>query len=118
VTPEGDNCAIVATVSTEMDYEETTLLLRRHLQRKLASRDLEVLSFDVAVDEVTAAADHYGVAMAALILPNSLSLGARTGTWASAKGLNATSCRTSSKTSRCQSTCCTSITSWWSQVQH
>lgn len=80
VTPEGDNCAIVATVSTEMDYEETTLLLRRHLQRKLASRDLEVLSFDVAVDEVTAAADHYGVAMAALILPNSLSLGARTGT--------------------------------------
>jgi hypothetical protein len=41
---------------------------------------LEVISFDVAVDEVTAAADHHGVAMAALILPNSLSLGARTGT--------------------------------------
>jgi len=80
VTPEGDECAIVATVSTELDYEETTLLLRRHLQRKLASRDLEVISFDVAVDEVTAAADHHGVAMAALILPNSLSLGARTGT--------------------------------------
>ena len=80
VTPEGDECAVVATVSTELDYEETTLILRRHLQRKLASRDLEVISFDVAVDEVTAAADHHGVAMAALILPNSLSLGARTGT--------------------------------------
>jgi hypothetical protein len=112
VTPEGDNCAIVATVSTEMDYEETTLLLRRHLQRKLASRDLEVLSFDVAVDEVTAAADH------------STHFTNHTIAWCShwhracAKGLNATSCRTSSKTSRCQSTCCTSITSWWSQVQH
>ncbi|MDP6235708.1 MAG: hypothetical protein QF364_07700 [Candidatus Poseidoniaceae archaeon] len=80
VTPEGDECAIVATVSTDLDYEETTLILRRHLQRKLASRDLEVISFDVAVDEVTAAQDHHGVAMAALILPNSLSLGARTGT--------------------------------------
>jgi hypothetical protein len=34
----------------------------------------------VAVDEVTAANDHHGVAMAALILPNSLSLGAKTGT--------------------------------------
>ena len=80
VTPEGDECAIVATVSTDLDYEETTLMLRRHLQRKLASRDLEVLSFDVAVDEVTAAADHHGVAMAALIMLNSLSLGARSGT--------------------------------------
>ncbi len=80
VTPEGDSCAVVATISTDLDYEETSLLLRRHLQRKLASRDLEVLSFDVAVDEVTAASEHHGVAMAALILPNSLSLGARTGT--------------------------------------
>jgi hypothetical protein len=78
-TPEGDACAIVATISTNLDYEETSLLLRRHLQRKLASRDLEVISFDVAVDEVTAASEHHGVAMAALILPNSLSLGARTG---------------------------------------
>ena len=34
----------------------------------------------MAVDEVTAANDHHGVAMAALILPNSLSLGAKTGT--------------------------------------
>ena len=57
-------------MSTDLDYEETTLILRRHLQRKLASRDLEVISFDVAVDEVTAAQDHHGVAMAALILPN------------------------------------------------
>jgi len=80
VTPEGDECAIVATVSTELDYEETTLILRKNLQNKMASRDLEILSFDIAVDEVTAAADHHGVAMAALILPNSLSLGARTGT--------------------------------------
>jgi hypothetical protein len=79
-TPEGDACAIVATISTELDYEETSLLLRRNLQRRLASRDLEVKSFDVAVDEVTAANDHHGVAMAALILPNSLSLGAKTGT--------------------------------------
>ena len=60
-----------------MDYEETTLLLRRNLQRRLASRDLEVITFDVAVDEVTAGAEHHGVAMAALILPNSLSLGGR-----------------------------------------
>lgn len=80
VTPEGDECAIVATVSTELDYEETTLILRKNLQNKMASRDLELISFDIAVDEVTAAADHHGVAMAALILPNSLSLGARTGT--------------------------------------
>ena len=79
-TPEGDACAVVATISTELDYEETSLLLRRNLQRRLASRDLEVKSFDVAVDEVTAANDHHGVAMAALILPNSLSLGANTGT--------------------------------------
>ena len=51
-TPEGDECAIVASITTEVDYEETVLLLRRNIQRRLASRDLEVLSFDVAVDEV------------------------------------------------------------------
>ena len=78
VTPEGDECAIVATITT--DYEETVLLLRRNLQRRLASRDLEVVEFDVAVDEVTAGQDHHGVAVAALILPESLSLGARTKT--------------------------------------
>jgi pyruvoyl-dependent arginine decarboxylase (PvlArgDC) len=71
-TPEGEVCAIVAKISTELDYEETEALLKRNLQRRLASRDLEVQSFDVAVDEVTAAQDHYGVAMAALILPESL----------------------------------------------
>ncbi len=71
-TPEGEVCAIVAKISTELDYEETEALLKRNLQRRLASRDLEVQSFDVAVDEVTAAQDHYGVAMAALILPDSL----------------------------------------------
>ena len=71
-TPEGEECAIVAKITTELDYEETEALLNRNLQRRLASRDLEVQSFDVAVDEVTAAQDHYGVAMAALILPESL----------------------------------------------
>ena len=55
------------------DFEETTPLLRRNLQRRLASRDLEVESFDLAVDEVTAGRDHHGVAVAALILPDSLS---------------------------------------------
>ena len=38
------------------------------------------MEFDVAVDEVTAHSDHHGVAVAALILPESLSLGARTKT--------------------------------------
>jgi len=80
VTPEGDECAVVATITTDRDYEETVLLLRRNLQRRLASRDLEVVQFDVAVDEVTAGQDHHGVAVAALILPESLSLGARTKT--------------------------------------
>ena len=63
---------MVAKITTELDYEETETLLKRNLQRRLASRDLEVQSFDIAVDEVTAAQDHYGVAMAALILPESL----------------------------------------------
>ena len=80
VTPEGDECAIVATISTALDYEETSLLLRRNLQRRLATRDLEVVSFDLAVDEVTAGAGHHGVAMAALIMPNSLTLGGRQST--------------------------------------
>ena len=73
-TPEGEECAIVAKITTELDYEETESLLKRNLQRRLASRDLEVVSFDVAVDEVTAAQDHFGVAMAALILPESLKM--------------------------------------------
>ena len=39
-----------------------------------------MIEFDVAVDEVTAGQEHHGVAVAALILPDSLSLGARTKT--------------------------------------
>ena len=42
--------------------------------------DLEVISFDLAVDEVTAGAVHHGVAMAALIMPNSLNFGGRQST--------------------------------------
>ncbi len=80
VTPEGDECTIVATITTALDYEETVLLLRRNLQRRLASRDLEVIEFDVAVDEVTAGQDHHGVAIAALILAESLTFGAKTRT--------------------------------------
>ena len=88
VTPEGDECAIVATITTtEMDYEETSLLLRRNLQRRLATRDLEVISFDFAVDEVTAGSGHHGVAMAALIMPNSLNFGGRQSTGPISGGL-------------------------------
>ena len=90
VTPEGDECSIVATITTDLDYQETMLLLRRNLQRRLASRDLEVVEFDVAVDEVTAGQDHHGVAVAALILPESLSLGARTKTGPIRGGLTRT----------------------------
>lgn len=73
-SPEGDECAIVSTLSTDMDYEETEMLLKRNLQRRLASRDLEVTSFDIAVDEVTSGPEHHGVALAALIMPNSLGI--------------------------------------------
>jgi len=90
VTPEGDECAIVATIATDLDYEETTILLRRNLQRRLASRDLEVIQFDMAVDEVTAGQDHHGVAVAALILPESLAMGARTRTGPIRGGLTRT----------------------------
>ena len=69
--------SLVDSITTEVDYEETVLLLRRNIQRRLASRDLEVLSFDVAVDEVTAGQDHHGVAIAALILPDSLRMAGR-----------------------------------------
>jgi len=63
---------VVATVSTDTPYEETESLLRLTLKRKLASRDLEVTSHELAVDEVTVAEDHHGCAIAALILPDSL----------------------------------------------
>ncbi len=75
VTPEGDECSIVGTISTLMGYEETVVALKRSLKYKLSSRDLEVVSHEVAVDEVTAAEGHYGCATAALILPESLNLG-------------------------------------------
>lgn len=74
VTPEGDECAIVATISSNQSYEETELLLKRSLKMKLASRDLEVVSHEIAVDEVTAAEDHEGCAIAALILPDTLNM--------------------------------------------
>ncbi len=74
VTPEGDACAIVATLATQETYEDTEMRLRRAIQQRLASRDLEVTAFDSAVDEVTAAQGHHGVAVAALILPESMSL--------------------------------------------
>ena len=74
VTPEGDECAIVTTISSDQSYEETELALKRSLKRKLASRDLEVLSHEIAVDEVTAAEDHFGCALAALIMPDSLNM--------------------------------------------
>ena len=73
-TPEGDECAIVATISSTAGYEECELLLKRTLKRKLTSRDLEVTSFDTAVDEVTAGEGHHGCAIAALILPDTLKM--------------------------------------------
>ena len=72
-TPEGDSCSITASISTQMDSISTDELLRKNFRNKLASRDLEVLEFDIAVDEVTAAQGHYGVALAALILPETMS---------------------------------------------
>ena len=56
-----------------MDSISTDELLRKNFRNKLASRDLEVIEFDIAVDEVTAAQGHYGVALAALILPDTMS---------------------------------------------
>lgn len=73
-TPEGDECAVVATISSDSSYEECELTLKRTLKMKLASRDLEVSSFDIAVDEVTAGDGHHGCALAALILPDTLNM--------------------------------------------
>ncbi|MDP6099091.1 MAG: pyruvoyl-dependent arginine decarboxylase [Candidatus Thalassarchaeaceae archaeon] len=77
VTPEDDECAIVATIASEGSYEETELLLKRTLKQKLASRDLEVVAHQIAVDEVTAADEHHGCAIAALILPDTLNMQSR-----------------------------------------
>nr|AIF00883.1 hypothetical protein [uncultured marine group II/III euryarchaeote KM3_13_D07] len=74
VTPEGDECSIVATLATDQSYEETELMLKINLKRKLASRDLEVVKHEIAVDEVNAAEDHHGCALAALILPDTMKM--------------------------------------------
>tara|TARA_B100001750_G_C15484012_1_gene587236 strand:- start:493 stop:1077 length:585 start_codon:yes stop_codon:yes gene_type:complete len=74
VTPEGDECSIVATIASGVSYEDTELLLKRNLKQKLASRDLEVVNHQIAVDEVTAAEDHHGCAIAALILPDTMNM--------------------------------------------
>ena len=71
-TPEGDQCAFVATISSEEDADETSILLKPELRKRMASRDLEVLDYEIAVDEVTSAPGHHGVVLAALILPDSL----------------------------------------------
>ncbi|OUX25683.1 MAG: hypothetical protein DBX05_05535 [Candidatus Poseidoniales archaeon] len=78
-TPEGEEVAIVATIATEEDYEETEILLKRQMQRRLASRDLEIIEHGIAVDEITAAEGHWGGVIAALILPDSLGIGGPVG---------------------------------------
>ena len=49
-------------------------MLKINLKRKLASRDLEVVKHEIAVDEVNAAKDHHGCALAALILPDTMKM--------------------------------------------
>ena len=78
-TPEGEEVAIVTTVSTNEDYEETELMLKRQMQRRLASRDLEIIEHEIAVDEVTSGEGHHGAVIAALILPDSLGIGGPVG---------------------------------------
>ena len=80
-TPEGDECAIVSTMSHPGSMEECETELRRNLQRKLGNRDLELRKdddgkamFECAVDEIEAQEGFHGVVLAALILPNSLRL--------------------------------------------
>ena len=86
VTPEGDECAIVSTLAVLDSMEECEVELRRNLQRKLANRDLELkrdeegtIPLGVAVDEIEAQEGFHGVVLAALVLPNSLSLGGSSG---------------------------------------
>ena len=85
-TPEGDECAIVSTMSHQGSMEECEVELRRNLQRKLGNRDLELSKgddgralFECAVDEIVAQEGFPGVVLAALILPNSLNLGSSSG---------------------------------------
>jgi hypothetical protein len=85
-TPEGDECAIVTTMSHQGSMEECETELRRNLQRKLGNRDLELRKdddgkamFECAVDEIEAQDGFHGVVLAALILPNSLNIGDSSG---------------------------------------
>ena len=85
-TPEGDECAIVSTMSHQGSMEECEVELRRNLQRKLGNRDLELSKdddgralFECAVDEIEAQDGFHGVVLAALILPNSLNIGSSSG---------------------------------------
>jgi hypothetical protein len=85
-TPEGDECAIVSTMSHPSSMEECETELRRNLQRKLGNRDLELRKddqgkamFECAVDEIEAQEGFHGVVLAALILPNSLNIGGSSG---------------------------------------
>jgi hypothetical protein len=85
-TPEGDECAIVSTMSHQGAMEECESKLRRNLRRKLGSRDLEIRKddsgkamFECAVDEIEAQEGFHGVVLAALILPNSLNIGNSSG---------------------------------------
>ncbi len=85
-TPEGDECAIVSTLSHPGSMEECESKLRLNLQRKLGNRDLEFRKdedgksmFECAVDEIEAQDGYHGVVLAALILPNSLNLGDSSG---------------------------------------
>ena len=85
-TPEGDECAIVTTMSHQGSMEECEAELRRNLQRKLGNRDLELRKdddgramFECALDEIEAQEGFHGVVLAALILPNSLNIGGSSG---------------------------------------
>ena len=85
-TPEGDECAIVSTMSHQGPMEECETELRRNLQRKLGNRDLELRKdddgkamFECVVDEIEAQEGFHGVVLAALILPNSLNIGGSSG---------------------------------------
>ena len=54
-------------------------MLKRQMQRRLASRDLEIIEHEIAVDEVTSGEGHHGAVIAALILPDSLGIGGPVG---------------------------------------
>ncbi|MDP6907102.1 MAG: hypothetical protein QF440_06775 [Candidatus Thalassarchaeaceae archaeon] len=85
-TPEGDECAIVSTLSQNGSMEECEVDLKLNLRSKAENRDLEYRKdengrpmFECAVDEIEAQEGFHGVVLAALILPNSLSIGDSSG---------------------------------------